>query len=257
MPARRAMLRLHDPALAPAFPKLELQTIELDTSPASAMTMSTAMDFNTARATMIEQQIRPWEVLDPRVLDALGQVRREDFVPAEYRRLAFADIALPLEHDEAMLKPVVEGRLLQSLDLSPSDDVLEIGTGTGFVTACLAQLAHSVTSIDIHADFIEAARARLTAAGIHNVRLEVADALGWNAGRQYDAVCVGGAVAEIPPRLFDWVKSDGRLFVVRGNAPAQEALRMTRRGDGWHTESLFETDIPYLRGAAPSLRFAL
>jgi len=221
------------------------------------MAMTTAMDFDTARSTMIENQIRPWEVLDPRVLDALGKVRREDFVPLVYRTLAFADIALPLEHGESMLKPVVEGRLLQALDLNPADEVLEIGTGSGFVTACLAWLAHAVTSIDIHADFIEGARARLNAAGAHNVRLEVADAMSWNAGRQYDAVCVGGAVAEIPPRMFDWVKPGGRLFVIRGQAPAQEALRMTRRGDGWHSESLFETDIPYLRGAAPVARFAL
>ena len=215
------------------------------------------MDFDIARATMIEQQIRPWEVLDPRVLDALSQVRREDFVPAMYRRLAFADIALPLDHDEYMLKPVVEGRALQALDLEASDDVLEIGTGSGFLTACLARLAHSVTSIDIHADFIEGARQRLSAAGALNVRLEVADALGWNAGRQFDAVCVGGAVAEVPPCVLDWVKPGGRLFVIRGRAPAQEALRMTRRGNGWHNESLFETDIPYLRGTAPIVRFAL
>ncbi len=221
------------------------------------MAMTTAMDFDTARTTMIENQIRPWEVLDPRVLDALGRVRREDFVPLVYRTLAFADTALPLEHGEFMLKPVVEGRLLQALDLGAADDVLEIGTGSGFVTACLAWLAHSVTSIDIHADFIEGARARLAAAGAHNVKLEAADMLGWNAGRQYDAVCVGGAVAAIPPRVFDWVKPGGRLFVIRGSAPAQEALRMTRRGDTWHSESLFETDIPYLHGTAPVSRFAL
>ena len=219
--------------------------------------MTTAMDFDTARATMIEQQIRPWEVLDPRVLDALAQVRREDFVPRAYRTLAFADIALPLDHDESMLKPVVEGRLLQALDLNAADDVLEIGTGSGFVTACLARLAHAVTSIDIHPDFIDAARPRLVAAGAGNVRLEVADVLAWNAGRQFDAVCIGGAVAEIPQRFLDWVKAGGRLFVIRGSAPAQEALRMTRRGDGGHTESLFETDIPYLRGAAPLPQFAL
>lgn len=232
-------------------------TFRLPASAASRPDDYDSMDFDSARATMIEQQIRPWEVLDPRVLDALGQVRREDFVPAAYRRLAFADTALPLAHRESMLKPVVEGRLLQALDLGAADDVLEIGTGTGFVTACLARLAHAVTSIDIHADFIEAARPRLIVAGAGNVRLEVADALAWNSGRQYDAVCVSGAVAEIPPRFLDWVKPDGRLFVIRGHGPAQEALRMTRRGQGWHTESLFETDIPYLRGAAPLPRFAL
>jgi protein-L-isoaspartate(D-aspartate) O-methyltransferase len=215
------------------------------------------MDFDTARATMIENQIRPWEVLDPRVLDALGRVRREDFVPATYRMLAFADTTLPLDHDEAMFKPVVEGRILQSLDIDDADEVLEIGTGSGFLTACFAHLAHEVTSIDIHADFIESARVRLAAAGAHNARLEVADMFSWNAGRQFDAICIGGAVVEVPARVLDWVKPGGRLFVVRGDAPAQEALRMTRRGDGWHQESLFETDIPYLRGAAPVPRFVL
>ncbi|MBS0213499.1 MAG: protein-L-isoaspartate O-methyltransferase [Proteobacteria bacterium] len=215
------------------------------------------MDFETARSNMIENQIRPWEVLDPRVLDALAQVRREEYVPAAYRKLAFADIALPLEHDEAMLKPVLEGRLLQALDLEAADDVLEIGTGSGFLTACLAQLAHAVTSIDIHADFIDAARARLAAGGIHNASLAAGDLFTWNAGRQFDAVLIGGAVNEIPPRVFDWIRADGRLVVVRGQAPAQEAVRMTRRDAGWHAESLFETDIPYLRGGEPRAHFVL
>ena len=215
------------------------------------------MDFELARSSMIEQQIRPWEVLDPRVLDVLGQLRREDFVPEMYRRQAFTDIALPLAHAEVMMKPAIEGRMLQALDLDPADEVLEIGTGSGFVTACLARLAHAVTSIDIHADFVEAARLRLSAAGLANAQLDVADALTYDAHRQYDAVCVTAAVAILPPRFLDWVKPEGRLFVVRGAAPAQEALRMTRRGAGWHTESLFETDIPYLRGAAPLPRFAL
>ncbi|HEY2345115.1 MAG TPA: protein-L-isoaspartate O-methyltransferase [Xanthomonadaceae bacterium] len=215
------------------------------------------MDFDTARTTMIENQIRPWEVLDPRVLDALARVRREDFVPAAYRMLAFTDTALPLDHDEAMFKPVVEGRILQALDLDAADEVLEIGTGTGFLTACIAHLAHAVTSIDVHADFVESTRARLAAAGAHNARVEAADMFSWNAGCQFDAVCIGGAVSEIPARVFDWVKPGGRLFVIRGEAPAQEAVRMTRRGEGWHAESLFETDIPYLRGAEPALRFVL
>jgi protein-L-isoaspartate(D-aspartate) O-methyltransferase len=215
------------------------------------------MDFDLVRSTMIEQQVRPWEVLDPRVLDVLLQLQREDFVPPEYRRLAFTDIALPLAHGEFMMKPAVEGRMLQALDLRPDDEVLEIGTGSGFVTACLARLAHEVTSIDIHADFVESARARLAAAGIGNVQLEVADVLSHDPHHQYDAVCVTGAVAVLPPRFLEWVKPDGRLFVVRGTSPAQEALRMTRRGAGWHTESLFETDIPYLRGAAPMPQFAL
>jgi protein-L-isoaspartate(D-aspartate) O-methyltransferase len=194
-------------------------------------------------------------VLDPRVLEVMSSVKREDFVPAAHRQLAFADLPLPLAHGESMLKPVVEGRLLQSLALDASEEVLEIGTGSGFVTACLAQLARAVTSIDIHADFIEAARTRLDAAGIGNVRLETGDALSWQPGRQFDAIAVTGAVATIPEAFISWLRPGGRMFVVRGNSPVQEAVRATRRGDALHIESLFETDIPYLRGAAPAPAF--
>jgi protein-L-isoaspartate(D-aspartate) O-methyltransferase len=214
-----------------------------------------SMNFDQARFAMIEQQVRPWDVLDPRVLEVMSSVKREDFVPAAHRQLAFADLPLPLAHGESMLKPVVEGRLLQSLALDASEEVLEIGTGSGFVTACLAQLARAVTSIDIHADFIEAARARLDAAGIGNVRLETGDALSWQPGRQFDALAVTGAVASIPESFISWLRPGGRMFVVRGNSPVQEAVRATRRGDALHIESLFETDIPYLRGAAPAPAF--
>lgn len=215
------------------------------------------MDFEAARSHMIENQIRPWEVLDPRVLDALAKVPREEFVPASYRLLAFADTTLPLDHDEVMFKPVIDGRLLQALDLEAADDVLEIGTGSGFLTACIGHLAHSVTSIDIHADLIDAARARLAKVGAHNARAESGDLYAWNAGRTFDAILIGGAVATIPERVFDWLKPAGRLIAVHGQAPAQQAVRMTRRGSAWHSESLFETDIPYLRGGEPKARFVL
>src|SRR5690242_15863791 len=146
-----------------------------------------------ARQNMIENQVRPWEVLDPRVLDVLAVIRREDFVPVRYRNLAFADMALPIGHGETMMKPTVEGRLLQALALTADDRVLEIGTGSGFVTACLARLAHSVTSIEQHADFAESARARVAAAGAHNVRIEHADALKqFDTGERFDAVVVTG-----------------------------------------------------------------
>jgi protein-L-isoaspartate(D-aspartate) O-methyltransferase len=214
-----------------------------------------SMNFDQARFAMIEQQVRPWDVLDPRVLEVMSSVKREDFVPAAHRQLAFADLPLPLAHGESMLKPVVEGRLLQSLALDASEEVLEIGTGSGFVTACLAQLARAVTSIDIHADFIETARARLDAAGIGNVRLETGDVLSWQPGRAFDAIAVTGAMATIPEVFTSWLRPGGRLFVVRGQSPVQEAVRATRRGDSLHIESLFETDIPYLRGAAPAPAF--
>jgi protein-L-isoaspartate(D-aspartate) O-methyltransferase len=216
------------------------------------------IDFEQARHAMVEQQVRPWEVLDPRVLDVLAQVKREDFVSPRHRKLAFADLALPMEHGEFMLKPVVEGRMLQALDLAPEAEVLLVGTGSGFVTACLARLARAVTSIDIHPDFVERARGRLQGLGFANVRLEAADALGFEPGRQYDAVAVTGAVATIPERFRHWLKPNGRLFVVHGASPAQEAVTLTRNeGDRFGIESLFETDLPYLRGAAPAARFTL
>ena len=215
------------------------------------------IDFQQARFAMVEQQVRPWDVLDPRVLDTLMTVRREDFVPPRHRKLAFADLPLPLEHGEVMMKPVLEGRMLQALALEAGDEVLEVGTGSGFVTACLAALARDVVSIDRHADFVERARARLTGEGVANVRLETADVFDWQPGRQFDAICVTGAVATDPERFGAWLKPGGRLFVVHGLSPVQEALRITRRGEGFHRESLFETDIPYLHGAAPAPHFTL
>lgn len=215
------------------------------------------IDFQQARFAMVEQQVRPWDVLDPRVLETLMTVRREDFVPTRHRKLAFADLPLPLEHGEVMMKPVVEGRLLQALALAPSDEVLEVGTGSGFVTACLANLAREVTSIDRHADFIERTRARLVADGVTNVRLETADVFTWQPGRQFDAICITGAVATHPERFADWLRPGGRLFVIHGQSPVQEAILITRDGDGFLRESLFETDVPYLHGAEPAPQFTL
>ena len=216
-----------------------------------------SVNFEQARFAMVEQQVRPWDVLDPRVLDVLHLLQREDFVSSEHRNLAYTDIALPLAHDEVMMKPVLEGRLLQALDLNSQDDVLEIGTGSGFVTACLSHLAREVVSLDIHADFIEQAKQRLNNAGLRNVRLECADALSWQNDRQFDAIAVTAAVANIPEIFAQWLKPNGRMFIIRGHSPVQEALRVTHRGDSLHEESLFETDVPYLRGAEPKPSFTL
>ena len=214
------------------------------------------IDYEHARHTMIEQQVRPWEVLDPRVLAALAAVRREDFVPPRYRKLAFTDFEIPLEHGEMMMKPVVEGRMLQALSIAPDEEVLEIGTGSGFVTRCLCELARSVTSIDLHADFVQRAGARLE--GLGCVRLEVADALDYAPGRQFDAIAVTAAVTAIPQQFRDWLRPGGRLFVVRGQSPSQEALLVTRLAEGgFSEESLFETDLTYLRGAEPKPQFTL
>lgn len=216
-----------------------------------------SMNFEQARFAMIEQQVRPWDVLDPRVLDTLMAVHREDFVAAAHRQLAFADLPLPLAHGEVMMKPVVEGRMLQALSIDAGDEVLEIGTGSGFITACLARLGRAVTSIDLHGDFVETARQRLAQAGVGNARLETADALQWQPGRQFDAIAVTAAVATVPTQFAEWLKPGGRLFVVRGYSPVQEAVRIVRDGEALQVESLFETDIPYLHGAAPVPQFTL
>jgi protein-L-isoaspartate(D-aspartate) O-methyltransferase len=216
-----------------------------------------SLNFEHARALMVEQQIRPWEVLDPRVLAVLASVPREDFVPPERRQLAYTDLALPLAHGETMMKPIVEGRLLQALGIAPENEVLEIGTGSAYLTACLARLAREVLSIDLHADFIAQARQQLDRHGVDNVRLECADALSFRPERRFDAIAVTAAVAELPAAFADWLKPDGRLFLIRGFSPVQQALRLTRREAGLHEEPLFETDVPYLRGAEPVPHFFL
>lgn len=214
------------------------------------------LDYAKARETMVEQQIRPWDVLDPRVLEVLATLPREAFVPAAYRALAYTDIPLPLAHGETMMKPVVEGRTLQALDLGPGDDVLEIGTGSGFLTACLARLAREVVSVERHADLAAGARAQLAAQSIGNATVITADALTYRSDRRFSAVCVTGAVAAIPAHFLDWLQPGGRMFIVRGRSPAMEAVLV--RADGGdnavnapHIQSLFETDLTYLVGTAP------
>ncbi|MEG3192416.1 protein-L-isoaspartate O-methyltransferase family protein [Lysobacter sp. D1-1-M9] len=223
--------------------------------------MST-MDYDKARELMVEQQVRPWDVLDPRVLEVLASLPREEFVPAAHRTLAYADLPLPLGHGEFMMKPVVEGRTLQALALEPSDDVLEIGTGSGFLTACLARLARAVVTLEQHVDLADAARTRLAALGLGNVHVEQADAFSWQTQRRFNAICVTGAVDVIPSQFLQWLQPHGRMFVVRGRAPAMEAVLVrsassTTDVNERRIESLFETDLPYLAGAAPVPAFKL
>src|SRR5690554_5693937 len=182
------------------------------------------IDFAKAREAMVEQQIRPWDVLDVRVLNVLLRMPREAYAPAAHRALAYADIALPLAHGESMMKPVVEGRALQALALDGSEDVLEIGTGSGFMAACLGSLARSVTTIERHADLAGAAQATLLAQGATSVSVEHADAFVWEPGRQFDAICDSGVVDAVPERFLGWLRPGGRMFIIRGHAPAMEAL---------------------------------
>jgi protein-L-isoaspartate(D-aspartate) O-methyltransferase len=215
------------------------------------------MNVEHARHAMIEQQVRPWDIVDLQVLAAMSAVPRENFVPPAYRDLAFADTELPIGHGETMFKPVLEGRMLQGLKLQPNDEVLEIGTGTGFITACLASLCRSLVTVDLHADFIANAKNRLAALDLNNIRYEQADALAFNPDQQFDAIAVTGAVTDVPQAFLDWLRPGGRLFIIHGQSPAQEAVCLTRTAQGFDTESLFETDIPYLVGAQPVDRFSL
>ncbi len=222
------------------------------------LSMSTP-EYALAREAMVEQQVRPWDVLDARVLEVLSRLPRQAFVADAYRAVAYADVELPIGHGETMFKPVVEGRMLQALALQPGDEVLEVGTGSGWISACLADLAREVVSLELRADLAEGARARLDAQGLGaNVTIEVADALEYRTERRFDAVCVTGAVDAIPERFVQWLRPGGRLFVVRGHAPAMEAVLLHRGGNAVNAariESLFETDIAYLAGAAPVPQF--
>lgn len=218
--------------------------------------MTTLPDYAKARETMVEQQVRPWDVLDMRVLEVIGSVPREAFVAEAHRPLAYSDLELPLGHGESMAKPVFEGRMLQALDLSPGDAVLEIGSGSGYIAACLGRLARDVVGIERHADLAEAARARLSALGLeNNVRIETVDAFAWDTDRRFDAICVGGAVDSIPERFLQWLRPGGRMFIVQGRRPAMDAVLVRNEADGPRIDSLFETDVPYLAGAAPIPRF--
>ena len=219
----------------------------------------TELNFERARFNMVEQQVRPWEVLDERVLEVLESLPREAFAPQQYRNLAYADIQLPLPYDEVMMEPRLEARLLQALDPRPDESALEIGTGTGFLSACLAQLAGQVTSVDIHSEFREQAAVRLAVQAIRNVRLEVGDAArGWDDGQRYDAIAVTGSLPELHEGYHHSLSIGGRLFVIVGERPIMEALLITRVGeDQWATESLLDTSIRPLRNACRTQRFEL
>lgn len=217
------------------------------------------IDYAKARETMVEQQVRPWDVFEPRVLETLARLPRERFMAELHRALAYSDLALPIGHGESMMKPVLEGRVLQALSIGAGEDVLEIGTGSGYLSACLGSLARDVVSLELHADLAQTARDRLQAQGIGNVRIDTADVFGWESDRRFDAICVGGAVAALPSRFLQWLRPGGRLFVIHGRAPAMEAalVRHADNAAGFQVESLFETELPYLTGAAPVPRFQL
>lgn len=214
------------------------------------------MNIEQARFNMVEQQVRPWEVLDSKVLDLLFEVRREDFVPAAWRTLAFADIEIPLGHGAMMLQPRLEARLVQDLGVRPTDRVLHIGTGSGYVAALLGRLAANVVSVERVPELAAAARAHLHQAGIANVTVVEGDAArDWADGGPWDAILVSGGLPAEPSALLARLVEGGRLMAVVGEAPLMRATRYERTAGQVVARVLYETVIPMLANAAAPERF--
>lgn len=215
------------------------------------------MDFEQARYNMIEQQIRPWEVLDQRTLDLFEAIHREDFMPPSYRQLALADINIPLPHDQVTMTPKVEARLLQALALRKQDRVLEVGTGCAFVTALLGCAGGHVDSVDIFPEYTRSAQGKMHRHGLENVALYTTDAArGWGDPQTYDAIAVTGSVPILTGDFQRQLRIGGRLFIIVGRFPVMEANLIIRVGEEeWRQESLFETEIPPLVNAPTSSRF--
>jgi len=219
----------------------------------------TVLNFEEARHNMIVQQIQPWNVRDDKVLDLIQRLPREDFVPADYRIHAFTDINIPLSNGQEMLSPKLEAYMLQALQVKDQDKVLEIGTGSGYVTALLASQSRHVITVDIDADMQKRAEEKLNAHQITNVTFEVGDAaLGWDKQKPYDVIAITGSLPILPEVFQRNLNVGGRLFAIVGDAPVMEAILITRVKDNeWTHQVLLETNIPALTNAAEPERFVL
>lgn len=215
------------------------------------------MNVEQARFNMIEQQIRPWEVLDQGVLDLLLVVKREEFVPPAYRSIAFADTEIPLGHDAVMLAPKIEAKMLQELQIKPSDKVLEIGAGSGYMAALLAAKAEHVYTVEIEPELTQMARANLRGQGVDNVTVEEGDgARGWAVHAPYDVIVISGSTPVLPQSFLQQLKSGGRLVAMVGEPPVMEVQLVTHSGEGvCHTVNLFETSTRPLRNALQQEQF--
>jgi protein-L-isoaspartate(D-aspartate) O-methyltransferase len=211
------------------------------------------MNIDYSRRQMVDQQVRGWNVYDEHVLSTLLELPREEFVPEEYTALAFAEIEIAIGHGQHMMTPTIEGRVLQALGLAGNERVLEVGTGSGFLTACLAKLAARVTSIDIYDDFLRRAAAKFVTLGIDNVELTLMDAMQELPEGGFDAIAVTGSMQTFDPRFVDALNPGGKLFVVVGDAPAMNAKLVERTAENdWHTISLFETSLaPLVHASLP------
>ena len=209
------------------------------------------MNIEQARFNMIEQQIRPWDVLDTEVLDLLHVVKRENFVPAAHKALAFVDAEIPLPGGENMLYPKIEARLLQDVNAKKHESVLEIGAGSGYMAALLAHRARHVTTVEISPELKALAEKNLADNGVTNVTVELGDgAQGWATGAPFDVIVVSGSLPQLPEGLLKQLKVGGRLAVIIGQAPAMQAQLITRTGEaGYDTRTLFETSAKPLQQA--------
>jgi protein-L-isoaspartate(D-aspartate) O-methyltransferase len=215
------------------------------------------MNFEQARFNMIEQQIRTWEVLDPAVLELLFQVKREDFVPPGEREIAFADLEVPLGFGEAMMQPKVEARIVQELDIKAHENVYEVGTGSGYLTALLARRSRHVTSVEIHAELHGRAAQNLARAGIANVTLLQGDgARAPLAESAFDVIVLTGSTPILPQAFLDRLTPGGRLFAVLGDAPVMKAVVVRQPvARAFQHAELFETMLKPLVNAAEPPRF--
>ena len=217
-----------------------------------------AMSIEQARVNMIEYQIRPWEVLDQEVLELLYAVKREDFVPAAYRNLAFSDLEVPIGQGERMWQPKLEARVLQELAVKKTDRILEVGTGSGYFTALLAQRAQHVYSVEIDPQLKASGEANLRRAGVENATVELGDGvLGWTRHAPYDIIVLTGSTPLLPQPLLQQMKTGARLFAVVGNPPVMAARLVTCTGEGvYHAMDLLETRIAPLKNAPAGERFS-
>ena len=216
-----------------------------------------ATDYEQARHNMVEQQIRPWNVLDQRVLDKIHGLARDKFVPKRHKAIAYADTQISIGHSQIMMTPKEEARMLQALAIKPTDTALEIGTGTGYCTALIASLAEKVYSVDIIEELIESASKTTESLGLTNIEFEEGDAVnGWPHHKPYDAIAITGSCYQLPEQYLNHLSIGGRLFCVTGSEPAMQAQLITRLGDEeWHYETLYETVIPPLINSKPKPPF--
>ena len=224
---------------------------------ATNVASSTAMDFEQARFNMVEQQIRPWDVLDPVVLGLMTTLKREEFVPQNFRAIAFADVEVPLSAGAKMWPPRVEAKLLQELVVKKTDRVLEVGTGSGFFAALLGAMAADVVSIEIDRVLADTAKKTLQKNGVSNVAVEVGDGIkGWAAKAPYDVIVISGSVPAIPAELLAQLKVGGRLAAIVGEAPVMNAQVITQTAEGiFSTVNVFETVADPLKNAKAAASF--